>query len=273
MATSWNLSDRWRIVSGISKRQLKAPDFAKARYNKAMRKIWPWPIVLLEEIAASLNDLPGGLWLDAGCGEGQLADLIGKHRQLLGLDLDSTRLIRAKTHPYLSVVQGSVTSLPLEQESLSGIICIETLEHILDMKMVLKEFYRCLRPGGYLLISMPSVTLRSLWQMNRAKRPVYCSLQEHIRELSSVPISGFPNRFRTWEWLERGMSESGFKKIRQGGVGYLFPMWNGKLTWLEHIMNLVYRERINKLIGKLPVVRNYPYYCFYLFRRKIINIS
>ena len=260
-------------MSGDSKWQPKAPEFAKARYNKAMRRIWPWPIVLLEEIAASMNDLHGGLWLDAGCGEGQLADLTGKVRQVLGLDIDTTRLMRAKTHPYLSVVQGSVTSLPLAKESLSGIMCIQTLEHLLEMKAVLKEFYRCLRPDGYLLISMPSVTLRSLWQMNRSQRPVYCSRQEHIRELSSVPISGFPNRFKTWEWLERCMSQSGFKKIRQGGVGYLFPMWSGKWAWLEHIMNILYREKFNRLIGRLPVVRNYPYYCFFLFRRKNLSSS
>jgi ubiquinone/menaquinone biosynthesis C-methylase UbiE len=260
-------------MSGDSNLHLNAPDFAKTRYSRAMRKIWPWPIVLLEEIASSLNGLYDGFWLDAGCGEGQLADLIGKHRQVFGLDLDSTRLIRARTHPYLSIVQGSVTSLPFAKKSLSGIICIETLEHILDMKAALKEFYRCLRPNGYLLISMPSVTLRSLWEMNRSKKAVYCSSQEHIRELSVASISGFPNRFKTWDWLERCMSQTGFKKIRRGGVGFLFPMCNGKWIWLEHIMNILYRKKINKLIGKLPLVRNYPYYCFYLFRRKFTKSS
>jgi ubiquinone/menaquinone biosynthesis C-methylase UbiE len=238
------------------------------RYSPSMRKLWPWPAILLEKAASWIMVLPGDTWLDAGCGEGQLADLIGKRRQLLGLDLDNTRLIHAQTHPYLSVVQGSVISLPLARESLSGIVCIETLEHILEVKTVLEEFYRCLRSGGYLLISMPSVTIRSLLQMNRLKRPVYCSLQEHIRELSSVAISGFPNRFKTWKWFEKCMSQAGFKKIHQEGVGFLFPMWTGKWSWLEHIMNIFYYEKINKIIGKLPVVRNYPYYCFYLFCRK-----
>jgi 2-polyprenyl-3-methyl-5-hydroxy-6-metoxy-1,4-benzoquinol methylase len=159
--------------------------------------------------------------------------------------------------------------LPFAQESLSGIMCIETLEHILDLTAVLKEFHRCLRPDGFLLISMPSVTLRSRWQMKCSGKPVYCSPAEHVRELSAVPISGYPNRFKTWEWLERIMLQSGFKKIRQGGVGYLFPMWRGKLSWWEHFMNILYREKINRLIGKLPAVRNYPYYCIYLFRRNI----
>ena len=256
-----------------SSRQLKAPDFAETRYNSTMRQIWPWPMALLEEIAALLHGLPGGLWLDAGCGDGQLADLTGRHRPVVGLDLDKTRLGRARNHPYLSVVQGSISSLPFAQESLTGIMCLETLEHILDLPVVLKEFHRCLRPAGYLLISMPSVTLRSRWQMKRSGRPVYCSSAEHVRELSAVPISGFPNRFKTWEWLERILSQSGFKKIRQGGVGYLFPMWQRKLSRLEHFMNILYREKINRLIGKLPAVRNYPYYCFYLLRRKASGSS
>jgi len=246
-----------------------ALNFVQMRYSPKKRKIWPWPSVLLEEVTRWINVLSEDLWLDAGCGEGQLVDLMGKHKKILGLDIDKQRLIHARTHPYLSLIQGSITSLPFANESLGGIVCVETLEHIVDMPRALEEFSRCLRPNGYLVITMPSVTLRSLWQMRRLKKPVYCAPKEHVRELSFTPIKGFPNRFKTWTWLERQTSKYGFKSIQKGGVGYLFPMWGGKLGWLEYIMNICYLEKVNSLLGKLPMVQNYPYYCIYLFRLQV----
>jgi len=241
---------------------------AQMRYDPAMRRIWPWPSVLLEKVAGWIKSLSEELWLDAACGDGQLADLLGKHKKIIGLDIEKQRLIRARSHSYLSLIQGSITSLPFANESLSGIACIETLEHIVDIPAALEEFSRCLQPNGYLVITMPSVTLRSLWQMRRLKKPVYCAPQEHVRELSFIPIQGFPNRFKTWAWLKRWASKYGFKSIRKGGVGYLFPMWEGKLAWLEYIVNICYLEKVNNLLGKLPIVRNYPYYCIYMFRLK-----
>ncbi len=47
-------------------------DLDQTRYNPALRRVWPWPSVLLESVAAWTLALPGGLWLDAACGEGHL---------------------------------------------------------------------------------------------------------------------------------------------------------------------------------------------------------
>ena len=236
------------------------------RYNTAMRHIWPWPSILIEEVASRLKQIPGKHWLDAACGEGQLADLSGMEKQLVGLDLDRQRLLRARKRPYQATVQGSVTSLPFADASFDGIATIETLEHIPDIDTALKEFARCLKDGGYLLVTVPSVTLRSLWQMMQLGIPVYCDSREHVREFSPVPIHGFPHRFKTWAWLETTASRQGFHLVRQGGVGYLFPMCTRKLAWLEHAMNLLYRERINRIFGRVPVIRYFCYYLICLFR-------
>jgi hypothetical protein len=62
-------------MRGDSKRQPKAPGFAKTRYNKDMRKIWPWPIVFagINCCIAELSEWR--FMLDASCIEGQLVDL------------------------------------------------------------------------------------------------------------------------------------------------------------------------------------------------------
>jgi len=238
------------------------------RYDPDMGRIWPWPTLLLEQVASWMAALPGDPWLDAGCGGGKLGEILGERKKLIGLDIDGKRLVYARTQTHLTLLCGSLTSLPLADGSMGGIACVETLEHISDMAAVLAEFSRCLRPRGYLLLSMPSVTLRSLWQMSRRGIPVYCSEDEHVRELSSVAIGGFRNRFETWPGLESQVAAHGFEVVKQGGIGYLFPMWTGRLAWLEHVMNIFYRERVNRLLGKLPGIRLFPYYRIYLFRRK-----
>jgi len=177
-------------------------------------------------------------------------------------------LVRARNHPYVTLIRGSVDSLPLRCGSLNGIATVETLEHVIDLDAALKEFARCLRPPGYLLLSIPSVTLRSLWQMRVSRQPVYCDPREHLREFSAVPIHGFPHVFETWQSLEARVERHGFVLVRGGGVGFLLPMWQGRWAWVERGMNVLYRETINRWLGRLPVLRRFPYYRIYLFQYK-----
>src|SRR2546430_1548994 len=120
----------------------------RGRYDPAMRRIWPWPAVLLEAVVGCINDLPGDLWLDAACGGGQLGRLLGRQKRLLGLDLDRERLREAHVHPYQALIQGSIDCLPLASGSLDGIVSVETLEHVVGMDLALREFARCLRNNG-----------------------------------------------------------------------------------------------------------------------------
>jgi SAM-dependent methyltransferase len=194
--------------------------------------------------------------------------MVQGRNKIIGLDLDELPLRKAKAHPFHGLLQGSITTLPLSNDSVSGIVSIETLEHIPNVEVALSEFVRCLKGNGYLLLTVPSVTLRSWWDMYRFREPVYCCDSEHVREFSAVNIRGFPHKFETWTRLEERLHSHGFQIIRRSGVGFLFPMFRGKFAWMEHGMNLMYRERINEFIGRLPVFRKFPYYLMYLAQLK-----
>lgn len=254
-----------KIDSGTRHQTL---DLHQTRYNPAMRRIWPWPVLLLEKVAKWIKELPGNLWLDAACGEGQLGQLVGHSKKLIGLDVDSQRLLRARSHLYRVVIQGSITSIPLADATLSGIASVETLEHVPDIDRALQECSRCLRRHGYLVLTVPSVTLRSWWQMHRTKQPVYCDEKEHVRELSSITINGFPNKFETWQHLTGRLESHGFKVVKTGGVGFVLPTWHGRLAWIEHAMNLLYHEAMNRWLGKIPGMRNFPSYRMYLLQNE-----
>ncbi len=241
-----------------------AEGYDRARYNPAMRKIWPWPALLLEEVARWINRLPGQTWLDAACGEGQLCQLVRGNKQVVGLDLDPRRLARARSRPYWALMQGAVTSIPLRDATLQGIASVETLEHVPDLDGALREFARCLRPQGHLVITVPSVTLRSLRQMRQARRPVYCDEKEHVRELSSIAITGFSHKFETWHGFETRLQRHGFTIVKTGGVGFVLPVWDNQPAWITHAMNLLSRESVNRWLGKLPFLRRFPYYRLYV---------
>jgi SAM-dependent methyltransferase len=58
--------------------------------------------------------------------------------------------------PYTGVdVVADITSLPIESNSVSMIICDNVLEHVPDSKKAVAEIYRILKPGGVAYISTP----------------------------------------------------------------------------------------------------------------------
>ena len=233
----------------------------------AHRRIWPWPKILVETAAAWIRALPGDVWLDAACGEGPLAEHLGKQKRLIGLDFDRPRLLRSQGAPFHSLTQASVTHLPFSGNSLDGVVSIETLEHVADVSAALREFSRCIKPNGYFLVTMPAVTLRSWWDMHRTGEPVYCSGTQHLRELSAVALGGFRHRFKSFRWLEAHLAAAGFTVTKRSGVGFLFPSWSGRLSFIEHGLTHFYREAVNPLLAAIPGIGRFPYYRMVLARR------
>ena len=102
--------------------------------------------------------------------------------------------------------------------------------------------------------------------MRRSGEPVYCDADRHVRELSAVEVKGFQHRFQRLQWLEHQLVCNGFVVRRRGGVGCLLPMWCGLFAFMEHAMNLLYRERVNNLLTRLPGLNQFAYYQMFLAR-------
>jgi len=100
--------------------------------------------------------------LDAGCGPGvnsitlarrglrvtaidddpEKLETLGELRRLLGVDV---KLERA-----------DVCRLPFDDASFDKVLCSEVLEHVEDDRGAVSEFARILRPGGLLVVTVPS---------------------------------------------------------------------------------------------------------------------
>ena len=119
--------------------------------------------------AALIGDLleelpPNPTVLDVGCGDGArtLANLppgsVGLDVSRAGLDLART------TVPHARLVHGEMTALPVRDGSVDAITAYHAVFHVPreDQPAVYREFARALRPGGRLLMTLPSGRFRSV---------------------------------------------------------------------------------------------------------------
>jgi len=97
--------------------------------------------------------------LDLGCGDGRFsAALVGAGVSVVGVDAAAEALRRAREHApeaeFVQVDEGA--PLPFADASFDLVWCGETLEHVVDVALLLGEVRRVLRPGAMLLATTPN---------------------------------------------------------------------------------------------------------------------
>jgi len=98
------------------------------------------------------------LILDAGCGPGGLTGRLAERGRVVGLDRSALALQFAATRAGPSLVQGSVSALPLARASVDAVVCLDVLYHraVPDDGAALAELAAACRPGGLLLVNLPA---------------------------------------------------------------------------------------------------------------------
>lgn len=107
-------------------------------------------------VRAALGAAPGERILDAGCGPGfycaELLDEVGPPGAVVGVDGSPPMLElaarRCAGHDNVEFHEADVVSLPVEEASFDGAICVQVLEYLADPAAALAELWRALRPGG-----------------------------------------------------------------------------------------------------------------------------
>jgi ubiquinone/menaquinone biosynthesis C-methylase UbiE len=90
--------------------------------------------------------------LEAGCGTGLLlAEAARIGRSAVGVDLSAGMLGGARERG-LRVLQGSLTALPLPNESVDLVYSMKVLAHVPPIREALAELARVVRPGGHMLL-------------------------------------------------------------------------------------------------------------------------
>ena len=115
--------------------------------------------ILAERFASRSFDL-----LDAGCGTGGLVrDLQTRMpaARIEGIDLSPIACQLARQRSRAAIVEGSVAALPFAAGSFDAVVSADVLYELDDPGAAVREFWRCLRPGGWAVVNVPAY--RWLW--------------------------------------------------------------------------------------------------------------
>ncbi len=102
--------------------------------------------------------------LDAGCGTGGLIRALRAAHpdwRLTGLDFMPLACELARERTGGEIVQGSITELPFADAAFDAVVSADVVCQVDDATLALREFARCVRPAGVVLVNVPAY--RWLW--------------------------------------------------------------------------------------------------------------
>ncbi len=163
---------------------------------------------------------------------------IGKY----DLDVKYANLNKDKSPDYLC----DISSVPVDDNYFDGVIISEVLEHVFDPVKVLKEAYRIMKPGGYIMICVP--------------------FMYHIH-----PDPEDYGRY-TETYYQKVLSEIGFKNTETYKQGLFFSVlanmlkiWAYELAKFKKPENLFLRKLVREFVNK------FQFYAIKLDERKFFK--
>jgi len=123
-------------------------------WNFNRQKIW-------KNINDTISD--GDMLLDVGCGTGQYIVPLAKRKiNCFGIDPLKSSIKRSQDHANSENVSnvplflGNGEYLPFKDKSFNVVLCLSTLQHVVDQKKTLDEIRRVLKNEGSLIIQIPT---------------------------------------------------------------------------------------------------------------------
>jgi SAM-dependent methyltransferase len=118
-------------------------------------------------ILKELTKLPGNTYLDIGTGTGNYSFYLSRDHsnKVWGIDVDAQRIRECnrivaslgRDNAHFCVGSGDVGLKIFETESFDVVLAVEVLQYVPSISVALREAYRVLKPGGYLVGHVPSL--------------------------------------------------------------------------------------------------------------------
>lgn len=158
--------------------------------------------------------------LDIGCGDGRFLDFLPfKHK--FGVDVSRIGVEIAKKRGIdAQVVDIEHEKLPHKSNSFDLVFCMEVLEHLFDISLLLSEIKRVLRQGGHVHVTVPN----EVYRFDRRIGILFGKYFLKIRPHEAAHI-----RFFSKSTLKNTFLKEGFKVVYIGGLplsfkGELLPL-------------------------------------------------
>jgi ubiquinone/menaquinone biosynthesis C-methylase UbiE len=231
-ATEISRGNPWYVAD-----QLETQVYGAYRHNMRLR---------YQYVRAQIRDtqIDGKKVVDLGCGDGQWSvELSRSHRpQLVGIDYNPLRLERYRQNvPHAEVRFGSCLEIPLDDNSADVVMFHQVLEHLSTPEVALREIHRILRPGGWLMLSVPN---EGTW----LKQQIQYRLIEP-RALEQTDHVNFFTRPSLRALLEKNMYQ--VRKI--DAIGFYFPHNGISRRLVKHRVSFEIGVRLAQLV---PILRD-----------------
>ena len=138
---------------------------------------------ILQQVIRKLNLPTNAQILEAGCGTGGNLKMLSRYGQVSAMELDEIACQLANQRQVTQVKRGSLPlNIPFNSEDYDLIVILDVIEHLDDDLSALEALYYKLKPGGYLLVTVPAYMF--LWsehdEINHHKR------RYRLKELKQV---------------------------------------------------------------------------------------
>lgn len=136
--------------------------------------------------------LVSGKLLDVGCGIGRFGKLAEERGfEVYAIDPAEEAVKYAKEKFGLrNAVVGTLEDIPSSWQNFDVIACFEVLEHVERPRELAKQIYKLLKPGGYLIMSVPN---RNRLNVKLARREEFDYPPSHLTRWSKQVLSFFLN--------------------------------------------------------------------------------
>lgn len=130
--------------------------------------------------------------LDIGCGAGNMTHHLSEYGRVNGLEIDARPVKIAHQRGYQVEQFDATRPMPFADRTFQAITALDVIEHNEDDLAILRDSYRVLTSGGYLIITVPAFMW--LWSHND-------DLNAHVRRYTATE-------------LQTKLQQVGFKTIR-----------------------------------------------------------
>ncbi|KAF5434011.1 Ubiquinone/menaquinone biosynthesis C-methylase UbiE [Candidatus Methanophagaceae archaeon] len=179
----------------------------------------------------------GSLILDIGGYDGFIASDIKKsfpNIRITVVDTDKSGLLLAKERG-LNTLCASALELPIEDNQVDVVFCLDLIEHIEEDNKLVKELARVLKIDGKVILTTPMQNGISFPLLNRKKTEVINISWGHVRK-------GY-----TLEAIEQLFQNNGLAIVRKDKYFNFISRWVYRFTVLSNIpfkINLIYKAII-----------------------------
>jgi len=224
-----------------------------------------------KECLAPFMDLPqGSLILEVGGGDGRFAFYLLQH----GLTVIESDIAPGSVQKVKSVAEKhhipngvfaiiDAEHLPFNDQTLDGIFMVASLHHLANPDQAIAEFNRCLKKGRHLLILREPAS----WQYKLFK-PLFWLIRTIVRKKNKNPVSLADDE--TWGFTVKQYQQlfSHFDHLTLNPVSYLYKYYYNVLLLMNKFRREPIKENgtikrilqdIDVWIGKVPIIKNYPW--------------